>query len=305
MVRHTASSRIPGWFNLEAYSQLPVLDASGWLKVLVDLHMILECDAADFVDETADGALAMDVIEGMFTQFQLGSSRDVYDWLKEKYAVDPAVYDFGTTQSLNNWTVARMGATLERLDRGKEFMRGMRRLVDQDLRRDYKGLNRAHRRLDAFRDFSEQPFFVALRDSTLRSDSGKALTTNRAISVDMSAPDDIILADFKSWLGEMRKLEHHRAARRSFTEADYQKWARNGYVPLLLLDKWRVLTGVKITLGDLCDAAFPDGRRVEVDDLRKTLLPNAYSWATKETIEALAAQASRQGANPIAEDREG
>ena len=77
MVRHTASSRIPGWFNLEAYSQLPVLDASGWLKVLVDLHMILECDAADFVDETADGALAMDVIEDMFTQFQLGSSRDV------------------------------------------------------------------------------------------------------------------------------------------------------------------------------------------------------------------------------------
>jgi hypothetical protein len=217
MARHSASSRIPGWFNLDAYSQLSGLDASGWLKVLVDLQMILECDASYFIDEAADGALAIDVIEDMFIQFQLGSSREGYDSIKEKYKADPAVYNFGTTQSLSNWTVARMGATLELLDGGRQFMGAMRRLVARDVRRDYVGYRRAYQRLDALESFAQKPFFVALRDSSLQSDSGKALTTNRAISVDMSAPDDIILSDFKSWLAEMRKLEHHRAARRSFT----------------------------------------------------------------------------------------
>lgn len=293
MARNKATSRIPSWFNLAAYDDLSGMDASGWLKVLEDLLILLGYEQADFVDEDSGETLAMDILEDAFVQFQAGSSRHGFGRRMQKYVVDPSVYDFGTTRSLSIWTVARMGATLEHLEDGRKFMGAMRRLVNQEQKGGYAALQRAHSRLRAFEEFSDKPFFVALRDSSLRNDSGNALTTNRAISVDMSAPDDILLADFKNWLVEMRKLEHHRAARRSFTRADFQKWSRNAYVPLLVLDKWKRLTGSRLTQGDICDAAFPSGQRVEVDDLRKTLLPNALAWASTETVEALAAQASR------------
>ncbi|MGH8036508.1 MAG: DUF6387 family protein [Stenotrophomonas sp.] len=296
MARNKAHSRVPSWFNLAAYDRLAGMDAAGWLEVLEALLMLLDSDVEDLVGHASGSTPDLSELEKPFLRFQANPSRGRLNRWKRKYSVNPAAYEFGTTRSLSIGVVARMGATLEHLEGGKKFMRDMRLLVRNEQQEEYSfvGMRRAYERLGASLELSATPFFVALRESSLRGDSGPGLTTNRAISVDMSAPDDIIVEDFRSWLAEMRKLEHHRAARRRFTATDYQKWVRNGYVPLLVLDKWKRLTGARFTYPDFCDAAFPQGLRVEVDDLRKTLFPNARAWASSETIEALAAQAARE-----------
>ena len=160
--------------------------------------------------------------------------------------------------------------------------------------KEFKEARKAAQALEPLDDFASTPFFISLRDSRHLSGSGLLLPRRRTLSVNMRAPDEILRKDFDRWLQAMRALQGHQAAKKPFTEADFKRWVRNGYVPLLVLSKWKEITGTKITYGDLCDAAFPPGRRVEVDDVRKTFLPNAKAWVSTETIDALAAQAARE-----------
>jgi len=295
MARRSKESPIPTWFDLQSYVYLADLDSAGWLKLLVQLRMLFECASMDRGEFGAEDPEDIeDYLANLFIAFQQGSDRDGLDWHRDRYTDDAQSYGFGSVQSLSVGVVARMGATAELIEGGKEISGIYRRVVRAENRGDYAAWRKCDKELEQYEDQMSVPYFVALRDSTLKRESGSALTSNRAVAIDLNVPDDAIISDLKRWLAEMRKLEHHRAAKRSFGQQDFSKWISHGYVPLLVLDVWKKMTGVRLTYGDMCDAAFPIERGAQVDDVRKTFLPGARSWASQETIHALAAQAARE-----------
>ncbi|MCU1151013.1 DUF6387 family protein [Stenotrophomonas maltophilia] len=293
MDRPNLARRIPSWFNLEAYDRLSSLSANGWLYLLADLRMLLDEQENYYLDEFERG-LDLEALEATFVRFQDGEHAKWVEWKKEDYLDSPDVYSFGSVQSLSNSVVAHMSSRLEKIPSGAELMERVRRIADLEDKRDFKGAHDAEEDIQHLEEFGRTPFFVSLRGAADLAESGENLPRDRTLSVNLRAPDDILRKDFDRWLQAMRSLQDQQAAKRIFTESDFKRWIRNGYVPLLVLSKWKELTGAKITYGDLCEAAFPRMRRVEVDDVRKTLLPNARAWATLETIDALAAQAASE-----------
>lgn len=294
MPRPKPASRIPDWFKLEAYDRLSCLDANGWLTVVSALRLLLD-EIPDFYRNDDDDAdLNLEELETTFISFQEDEGKGWADWKKEDYAVDRDAFDFGSVQSLSNWTVAHMGATLSHIPNGTELLAGVKKAVALEGAREFRAARKAAQDLESLDEFANTPFFISLRDSRHLSASGLSLPRRRTLSVNMRAPDEILRKDFDRWLQAMRALQGHQAAKKPFTDTDFKRWVRNAYVPLLVLNKWKEITGAKITYGDLCDAAFPPGRRVEVDDVRKTFLPNAKAWVSTETIDALAAQAARE-----------
>lgn len=302
MAGNSASGRIPKWFELKAYSQLGEFSTQEWLTLIVELSLV-----NDIGETRPDGMTEAEnraELEKMFETLQKSLGREGHEWWKNKYASDPKTYTFGSVASISNWAVAQMAVRLERLEGSQALLGTYRRVIDSELKSDFKAWLAAEEEVRTHATFGRVPFFVALRDSPEFAGSPLSLTSNRAVAIDLSVPDATIREDFDKWLSAMRQLDSHRAAKRPFSRSDYVRWVQNGYVPLLVLDHWRRLTGDKITYGDMCDAAFPPGRRVEVDDVRKTLLPNARAWASKENIEALAVQAANEDAAQRQEDSE-
>ncbi|WP_414576839.1 DUF6387 family protein [Stenotrophomonas sp. FR024] len=294
MARPKPASRIPDWFNLDAYDRLSGLDANGWLTVVSGLRQLLDETPEFYRIDDEDAGVSLGELEATFISFQEDEGMGWADWKKQDYAVDKDAFNFGSVQSLSNWTVAHMGATLEHIRNGPELLAGIRTAVELESKREFKEARKALKAMESLDEFANTPFFVSLRDSREASGSGVGLPRRRTLSVNMRAPDEILRKDFDRWLQAMRALQGHQAAKKSFTDTDFKRWVRNAYVPLLVLNKWKELTGARITYGDLCEAAFPPMRRVEVDDVRKTFLPNAKAWASLETIDALAAQAARE-----------
>ncbi|KOO80414.1 DUF6387 family protein [Stenotrophomonas pavanii] len=304
MARTKSASRIPDWFDLNAYGDLTDFATEDWLNLLVELSIV--SDVSEILHSVVeDDAEHRVELEKMFSNLQKSLGRQGHEWWKEKYASNPEVYAFGSVASITNWTVAQMAARLEQLEGSQDLVRSSRRVIECELSADYEAWLEAKDQVRTYEEFGRIPFFVALRDSPEFAKSALPLTNNRAVAIDLSVPDATIRQDFDKWLAAMRQLDSHRAAKRPFSRADYSRWIQSGYVPLLVLDHWRRLTGEKITYGDMCDAAFPAGRRVEVDDIRKTLLPNARAWASKENIEALAVQAANEDAAQMQENSGG
>lgn len=304
MASTKSASRIPTWFDLNAYDDLTGFATENWLNLIVELSIV--SDVSEILHSVVeDDAEHRVELEKMFSTLQKSLGRQGHEWWKEKYASNPEIYAFGSVASITNWTVAQMAARLEKLEGSQELVGSSRRVIECELSADYEAWLEAKEQVRTYEEFGRIPFFVALRDSPEFAKSALPLTNNRAVAIDLSVPDATIRQDFDKWLAAMRQLDSHRAAKRPFSRADYSRWIQSGYVPLLVLDHWRRLTGDKITYGDMCDAAFPAGRRVEVDDIRKTLLPNARAWASKENIEALAVQAANEDAAQIQENSGG
>ncbi len=295
MARTRTPSRIPHWFNLKAYDRLEGFETQDWLRVMAELTFIPEI-ASSVRAAAGDEAEFRTELDQFFIDLQTGLGNGGSDAFKEKYASNPEAYAFGSVASLNNLTVANMATRLERMEGAQDLLGTLRKIVDLESQDDFDAWLKARREIWNHSVFGQVPFFVALRDCTEFAKSPVRLAGPRSVTVDLSVPDATIRQDFDRWLAAMRQLDSSYAAKRPFTKADYQRWVQSGYVPLLMLDGWRRMTGERITYGDMCDAAFPLGRRIEVDDVRKTLLPNARSWASIENIDALAVQAANEDA---------
>jgi len=295
MARARTPSRIPHWFNLKAYDRLAGFETQDWLHVITELTFIGEIGEAMRAAADNEEELLAE-LEHMFIELQENLGHGGSDVFKERYASNPDVYAFGSVASVNTLVAASMSARLERMEGAQHLIGSLRKVIDADIEEDSDAWREANREVWDQGAFGRVPFFVALRDSDEFAKSPLSLPNHRAVTIDLSVPDATIRQDFDKWLAAMRQLDSDYAAKRPFTSADYQRWVQGGYVPLLMLDGWRRATGARITYGDMCDAAFPMGRRVEVDDVRKTLLPNARSWASMENIEALAVQAANEDA---------
>ncbi|WP_336357404.1 hypothetical protein, partial [Stenotrophomonas muris] len=172
MARPKPASRIPDWFNLDAYDRLSGLDANGWLTVVSGLRQLLDETPEFYRIDDEDAGVSLEELEATFISFQEDEGMGWADWKKQDYAVDKDAFNFGSVQSLSNWTVAHMGATLDHIENGPELLVGMRTAVELETKKEFKAARKAFQSIDYLEEFSSTPFFVSLRDSRQNSGSG-------------------------------------------------------------------------------------------------------------------------------------
>lgn len=113
------------------------------------------------------------------------------------------------------------------------------------------------------------------------------------VEVQLSAPDEIIISDFRKWLASVRQDSafDHSPVRR-FTEKELRRWSSNQVLPFLDLRISAWAAGVEIPYHALGEILFPQ-RDVDVaEKVRKGTLPLAEELMTLEQGEALQAAAN-------------
>ncbi|MGY1408357.1 DUF6387 family protein [Luteimonas sp. A611] len=115
------------------------------------------------------------------------------------------------------------------------------------------------------------------------------------VQVMLSAPDELIVEDFRKWLSSIREdrsFEHSPVKR--FTETEVRRWSTNQVLPFLDLRLAAWATGTDMPYHTLGEILFP-GMDVDVAErTRKVTAPLAEELMTWELGEALAAAANAE-----------
>lgn len=120
------------------------------------------------------------------------------------------------------------------------------------------------------------------------------------VSVDLSAPDKLLLSEFKKWLTKARlstskTLNHSKWSKKAFTEADFKKWSRLkvlAYIDLYICD---AVFGESLTMYQIGQLLFPNTDSSHADDadpserVRKVVRPLAANLLKPESIDSLRA----------------
>ena len=303
MARKIASGNVPKWFNISKFDYLKDLGAPGWAKVLRVLLPTASYSVESLLEDFADeGMTRLEVANEFFADF-LAYSPEGPLWEERwgpvylrRFPEVPERFQFRSVSSLSVEVVAYMAALTSRLDHGlSELQLQKWRLKAQngESGRAPKSVE-AYLKSDERQEFAERPFFLAVRESPLKGDGAESLTANRAISVNMSLPDEMILEDFKEWLRAVRLLKFHAAAPKKFKPEDFARWVDGRYVPLLILDRWQEWSGARITYPELVSSLFPTRTMITHDHVRRTHLPQARAWLCEENLLALEAQATKE-----------
>lgn len=128
-----------------------------------------------------------------------------------------------------------------------------------------------------------------LNKTALASVQGYAIL-KKFTSIDLSAPDTVLIASFKNWLKEQR-AETKEYNYRSFSKAILRRWAMNQILPYIDLIYWAELTQVQIPHWLMGEALFPgENQGDKVDRVRKTTEKVAKEVLQDTCIHAMAAQ---------------
>lgn len=109
-------------------------------------------------------------------------------------------------------------------------------------------------------------------------------------SVDLSAPDAVLIASFKQWLKD-RRASMKEYPHCSFSDAILRRWAMNQILPYMDLIYWAELNQVHIPHWLMGDTLFPgDNQGDKVDRVRKTTEKVAKEVIQDSCIYGMAAQ---------------
>lgn len=108
------------------------------------------------------------------------------------------------------------------------------------------------------------------------------------IGVDLRAPDDYLVDQFKSWINKTREEAGIKSVKRLFGDKDLNQWHRNRYLPFLDIYFWLLVNRKKINFYEIEAELFPN--RDPGDRVRKTILKNAVKLVSGDFIFALRVQ---------------
>lgn len=113
------------------------------------------------------------------------------------------------------------------------------------------------------------------------------------VEVQLSAPDDIVMAHFAEWLSEARaKSNYPKGPKKRFTPGELAKWSQNRVLQYLDLQTAARLAGVSPTQAQFGDLLFSDQPIDRTEKIRKTVEPLSKYLLSDEVIEALHAAAN-------------
>ena len=123
--------------------------------------------------------------------------------------------------------------------------------------------------------------------------------------IDILAPDDVLIEQFKVWLEEIRRahgirfLDKNKNERKkkkvdAFSNKSLEFWGQNLFLPMIDLVLWNRYQGREIRPSVLCKILYPNPRaRPESNTLAKQRR-TAFDLLTEETLDRLLTQASHE-----------
>lgn len=110
-------------------------------------------------------------------------------------------------------------------------------------------------------------------------------------TVDITAPDEVLIEDFRVWLTQARRQLSKVPSTGKSTRKQFKKWSDYQILPYLDLSIWALLEGITITHRLMGEAIFPSEDEVDTTEkVRQTVAPLAEKLVSTEGIYSLAAQ---------------
>lgn len=111
------------------------------------------------------------------------------------------------------------------------------------------------------------------------------------VAVDLKAPDDLLVSEFKTLLKRVRKNIGAAPIRRQFNKSDFTRWHEQALLPYQDLTFWAQTEQKRIPQAVLGETLFPDEANIALDEhIRKTIAPNSQLLVSEEIVATLAAQ---------------
>lgn len=264
--------QLPSWFDLKTYDHLRALSDFGQWSVLVGDLIRVRYLVEDYLEEAPPSR--PDELEQFLQLIGTKKSMDERENLGHlsPHRFDKDNFRFRSVAAVSNSAVAS-------LIRGGSKWPLMRKLV-------------AGKNAPGLPTFRRTAFFRTLGEET---GEGKKILLDRSLRVvmiDMSLTDDLIKADFATWLNAMRSYEERELPPRSFTENDLTKWKDDRYVPMAILLIWAKFHSFRITNKLLAETLFPMSARKAEENVKKSIRPAVEKWWSRETQYILGAKAA-------------
>ena len=110
-------------------------------------------------------------------------------------------------------------------------------------------------------------------------------------TIDLRAPDEELIADFRIWLAEARKNRGIDPISRSFAQADLDQWADMNILAYIDLTLWAQARSLNIGGAVMGRALFPSEFDIGLEDrVRKVVAREARKLMNKETLRSMQSQ---------------
>ncbi len=111
------------------------------------------------------------------------------------------------------------------------------------------------------------------------------------VIVNMMAPDEFILEDFKRWLSFQRRYSGFTSRIKKIEKKDFDDWSEKKVLAYIDLMIWQNLTSTVFTQQQIGEALFPNEIGVSLGErIRKTIKPLAEELLEKRMLENLISQ---------------
>lgn len=251
------------WFDLKKYDDLASMDLGGWHTQLDVRYLIFSC-VSDYENTHPDlrNYDVLDLFECIkenpvwrYNVEDLEFERKPYQEIS-KYPFN--TYSVRNTQALDIFNCASNGNFKNIWDNCKKYNE-----IDLD---------------DDLFDLISTPYDLLYSNDDFE-------TAN--LRINLTATDEQITNDFKYWLTEYRKHTGYKYHKNNFTNKDLAYWHELQILPLIDLDIYAAIEGVKIT-----DETIAGLINQGVDRLRKTIKPKSAQLLRYKTLAAIEAQLS-------------
>ena len=273
-MRTVSAGQLPKWFSLSKYPTTNTMDLSEWYENLIwrSNFLVFFCDELEQHRELIESYFDEKEGRKLVWTTTSGARRDSSPGLRAK----PSENSLNTTtvSSMTVGTVASFIATSCYDDSGLGRQLSKAVSVVQAETNAVVDIEKG----DAAPDFLDQVIAFRKKQQEAAAAVGLGepfdLLERRELSlindgtlhveVDLSVSDELVLADFKSWLRAARK-EFKMPARSEFSAAATQRWVTGRVLPYLDLTLWAALENVTIPEEIMQHALYgddsiPDGK---------------------------------------------
>jgi Family of unknown function (DUF6387) len=286
-MRRIKSHELPEWFNLTKYQRSVDLDLRGWHLNLVP-RMIL-CDLLrekekywaqlqEYFEERISGADALIVFENGICSPDEQITPKNNSESAESRLTQATVRSLPASHCV--WAITQ--ALNVNSDLSESLLSASKKVWGIDHPVGGEVLD------DATNEFLGQSIDLLERTDEQLEDQYLHL------EVDMFAPDDMIIDDFRKWLKAARE-NFDLPAKPLFTPAQINKWSKNQILPFIDLTIWADLQSVKIPNAVMGNALFPGEFDVSLPDrIAKVVRPMAKRLTRMSVVAAMESPSSKE-----------
>jgi hypothetical protein len=284
-----AHSELPDWFDLKNYKFLSDLDSAGWYEQLFAREQLfllikLRSDKSKMPDESS-------------LSFKM--AREIWSSAKVSFKNSEVLSAACGYDGANSRVSSSYSRSVHSLTYREYLQEGDKIKDEQKLNADLWWENIKSDRLDvadpAIRlsrkvmGFIDSPLYI----------SQKFTATRAVAEIDLTMPDAMLVASFKTWLSDTR-ADFCLAAPTQYRRLDFASWCRVGVLPYIDLTSWAELSGRKIPNRVMANTIFPTGEGGE-ETIRKTTAPLALEmigrgeYSDRTILDTLLAVAALDG----------